>query len=513
MSKLPFTHHSQSKYTLGKDLNLLPFDLFNHVQADRLHPLDDNGEPMLNPDVQIKLDRQNKLEADLRVIPLRYGRLAAGGVYYRAASHYNEEQEKAKIDNEHKTLMKELEDIKSQLAAITDFTSWANFELPEDKRERQNIYDLLLRAKYKTCETKKETCNSNARVVDDVTADAIKIGHSDFLRLFAVDFPEHWYPNITIKTDGVWIVPVSNDIILLAEERATTTDHPKKDLSKPVLHFPCSYKELQDFMDWLGGGISSYVDSDKLDKFLEKKISDLSAAEAESKTMENTLAAEAIVPNESGLDISAKEPLTQASADEVVFSYVSPTEVMVKCGSKRAASYKQIDLGFKKEKNPKAWNVFLDHLKSGKSSINFGKSGTTYYDNTRKIYKSISDKLVDFLKTKLKIPFPHDFKLFEKDKTAGPGIYKSNFRIGKYNTNSIGVEDLSDDKLMADIKKCITEQEKLNRANRGDDVAETQSEEIQERIIPLLMEAQSRGLIADKGMQTYLNALNPPEHD
>lgn len=224
-------------------------------------------------------------------------------------------------------------------------------------------------------------------------------------------------------------------------------------------------------------------------------------------------AAEAVAPKENSLDISAKEPLIPASANEVVFSYVSPTEVMVKCGNKRAASYKQLDLGFKKEKKPKAWNVFLGHLKSGKSSIDFGKSGTTDNDNTRKIYKFINDKLVDFLRTKLKMPLPHDFKLFEKDKTAGTGIYKFNFRIGKYNTNSIGVEDLPDDKLMAEIKKCLTEQEKLNRVHRGDKAAETQSEEIRERIIPLLMEAQSRKLIDDKAMKSYMNALNPPEHD
>jgi hypothetical protein len=224
-------------------------------------------------------------------------------------------------------------------------------------------------------------------------------------------------------------------------------------------------------------------------------------------------AAEAVAPKENSLDISAKEPLIPASANEVVFSYVSPTEVMVKCGNKRAASYKQIDLGFKKEKKPKAWNAFLDLLKSGKSSIDFGKSGTTDNDNTRKIYKFINDKLVDFLRSKLKMPLPHDVKLFERDKAAATGIYKINFRIGKYNTNSIGVEDLPDDKLMAEIKKCLTEQEKLNRVHRGDKAAETQSEEIRERIIPLLMEAQSRKLIDDKAMKSYMNALNPPEHD
>jgi hypothetical protein len=224
-------------------------------------------------------------------------------------------------------------------------------------------------------------------------------------------------------------------------------------------------------------------------------------------------AAEAVALKENSLDISSKEPLIPASANEVVFSYVSPTEVMVKCGNKRAASYKQIDLGFKKEKKPKAWNAFLDLLKSGKSSIDFGKSGTTDNDNTRKIYKFINDKLVDFLRSKLKMPLPHDVKLFERDKAAATGIYKINFRIGKYNTNSIGVEDLPDDKLMAEIKKCLTEQEKLNRVHRGDKTAETQSEEIRERIIPLLMEAQSRKLIDDKAMKSYMNALNPPEHD
>ncbi len=215
-------------------------------------------------------------------------------------------------------------------------------------------------------------------------------------------------------------------------------------------------------------------------------------------------AAGTVALKENSLDINASEPLIQASANEVVFSYVSPNEVMVKCGNKRAASYNQIDLGFKKEKNPKAWNDFLGLLKSGNSSINFGRSGNSSYDKTRKIYKSINDKLVEFLTTKLKMPLPHDVKLFERDKTAGTGIYKLNFKIGKYNTNSIGVEDLTDDKLMGEIEKCHTELEKLTRTNRGDKNAESQSEAIRERLIPLLTEAHDRDLITNKQMQTYL---------
>lgn len=207
--------------------------------------------------------------------------------------------------------------------------------------------------------------------------------------------------------------------------------------------------------------------------------------------------------NTTGANMAAFEKSAPAKVNEIVFSYVSPTEVRMKCGSSRSAVYDQLSLGFKKDKNPKAWNAFLNVLKTGKPFFSFGRSRTKEYDNNRKLYEFINGKLIQFLNTEKNMRLPEDFKLYERDKSAGTGIYKINFKIGKYNANSIGVEELTNDKLMEEIEKCNDEKNRLNR--RGDKDAESQLEEIQERFIPLLMEAHDRGLITGNKIQTYQN--------
>jgi len=243
MSKPTFLNSLNSKYILGKELNLLPLELFHLVKAGSLHPLDDNGEPILNPDVQIKLDSRKNLEKELRVMPLRYGTLETGKVFSnRAASHYDKEQEKSNLDNKNNALLKELEDIKSQLAAISDFTSWASFELPEDKRERQSIYNLLLRAKYKTCDTKKENSNSNAKVVAEEptpTATKTAVPKESSLDIRAKELLTNKQTEEIIKAMTVIRVSDTEIIIKHGNEEITATcgDMGFKSNAKPWLMF------------------------------------------------------------------------------------------------------------------------------------------------------------------------------------------------------------------------------------------------------------------------------------
>jgi len=387
MPKPTFSHHLQSEYISAQHLNLLPFELFNHVQAGRLNPLDEyTGQAIPRPDV---LRMKKKMEKILyafkhsTLTPIQLGNVLTklDGTIERARLKKKHQIPVTKVEKQILCARQEYFRLEDKLKAITDIFDWTTYDLPENTILAQKDLNLLLNSYFHKDEVRK-------------------IG-------FNVETP------------------------LPAQEEPGS------------------------------------------------------------------------MPPKAPAPIEESAP---APVNEVVFSYMSPTEVMVKCGNKRAASYDQISLGFKKVKNPKAWNVFLEILKSGNPSVSFGKSRTKYNDNTRKMFEFINDKLVVFLNTKMKMHIPQDFKFYEKDKAAGTGIYKFNFRIGKYNTNSIGAEDLTDDKLMAEIEKCHTKQKKL--IHRGDDVAENESEKIKERLIPLLTEAHDRNLITDKEMQTY---LNPPE--
>ena len=76
----------------------------------------------------------------------------------------------------------------------------------------------------------------------------IQIGYSDFLRLCMVDDPNDFLYGFKVRKDGVWVIPPSNDVYLTPEERAVLSEHPKKDLTIPALAFPCSIKQLYDFL-------------------------------------------------------------------------------------------------------------------------------------------------------------------------------------------------------------------------------------------------------------------------
>lgn len=81
------------------------------------------------------------------------------------------------------------------------------------------------------------------------------IGYTDFLRLWRVENPEKLCDGYLLKPDGLYLdIPEvgSNKFarflaILSAEERAAVMEHPEDDISKPVLRFPCSVRQLLEF--------------------------------------------------------------------------------------------------------------------------------------------------------------------------------------------------------------------------------------------------------------------------
>ena len=78
------------------------------------------------------------------------------------------------------------------------------------------------------------------------------VGYADFIKLFKVRDPQNWLPGIIVKPDGVWVVPPRDDDSLTPGERAFLSDHIYKDLSRPALPFPGTYKQLDIFLSWLG---------------------------------------------------------------------------------------------------------------------------------------------------------------------------------------------------------------------------------------------------------------------
>ena len=129
MSKLPFTHHLQSEYTPGKDLNLLPFELFNHVKAGRLHPFDkDTGQPIPRPDAQRIKKRLEEIKQEIKVLPLANGKIDA---LYRGQG---KEDEKRKLELQAEALQKEHDPLSKELDAITDINDWTTYDPQENPK-------------------------------------------------------------------------------------------------------------------------------------------------------------------------------------------------------------------------------------------------------------------------------------------------------------------------------------------------------------------------------------------
>ncbi len=153
MSKLTLPHHLQSGHTRGSELNLSPFELFNHVKAGWLHPLDkDSGRPIPQPDVLKIKKRLEEIAQEIKVLPLAYGKLQTGTVMIKgSSSRCTIEHEKQRLDKRAKELQKEQDSLNKKLKAIADIHDWTTYDPPEYP---QNDYDILQNAYFHNDETK-----------------------------------------------------------------------------------------------------------------------------------------------------------------------------------------------------------------------------------------------------------------------------------------------------------------------------------------------------------------------
>lgn len=89
-------------------------------------------------------------------------------------------------------------------------------------------------------------------ILDSESARQIQVGYCDFVRLCRVDDPTQWVRWLSIRPEGVWISPPPDGTHLELTERALWYEHPNKDVTKPLLIFPCSLLQLQDFLETAG---------------------------------------------------------------------------------------------------------------------------------------------------------------------------------------------------------------------------------------------------------------------
>ncbi|MBK7234813.1 MAG: hypothetical protein IPI02_03975 [Sterolibacteriaceae bacterium] len=79
------------------------------------------------------------------------------------------------------------------------------------------------------------------------------VGYADFTRLCRVNDPGNWQPGLRLESDGVYVdVESISGANLFHTERSELLQHPKKDLTQPILSFPCSLRELQTFLEQVG---------------------------------------------------------------------------------------------------------------------------------------------------------------------------------------------------------------------------------------------------------------------
>lgn len=78
----------------------------------------------------------------------------------------------------------------------------------------------------------------------------MNIGYADFLRLLKVGGnPTEWTTRLAVRENGVFVRPLEPALPVTVEERAILAEHPLKDLTKPILAFPCSLDQLRQFVN------------------------------------------------------------------------------------------------------------------------------------------------------------------------------------------------------------------------------------------------------------------------
>lgn len=95
------------------------------------------------------------------------------------------------------------------------------------------------------------------------------IGYADFIRLCNVENPTELAPWAKLEQDGIYIVAPDASVLLFPGERAVLTEHPFKDLTKPVLSFPCTLEELISTTENIG--MAGCICEEELKIFLQQE--------------------------------------------------------------------------------------------------------------------------------------------------------------------------------------------------------------------------------------------------
>ena len=77
----------------------------------------------------------------------------------------------------------------------------------------------------------------------------MNVGYADFVLLCQVNDPDTWDDALSVREDGVYVKPLTDDCAISPEERAVLAQHPSGNLNDPALRFPCTLDDLQRFLD------------------------------------------------------------------------------------------------------------------------------------------------------------------------------------------------------------------------------------------------------------------------
>jgi hypothetical protein len=153
---------------------------------------------------------------------------------------------------------------------------------------------------------------------------------------------------------------------------------------------------------------------------------------------DQTLAAKTVVPKESSLDTSAKEPLTDEQAEEIIKAMtvirVSDTEIIIKHGNEEIDATCEDDIGFKSYAKP--WQMFMDILQDPKHQYCVGRYDKKNpvnkrdYNSKVQLFNSFSKKFIAFINDKFSLFLPGNFNIFQNMKhKERAGIYQAKFRV------------------------------------------------------------------------------------
>jgi len=96
-----------------------------------------------------------------------------------------------------------------------------------------------------------------------------RITYNEFSIIFRIEYENRnkWLTNFDVRDDGIYIKAreTYGGCFLTPEELAVLTEHPAGNLSEPALRFPCSKKDLTEFIDFYG--LRGCYDSEALASF------------------------------------------------------------------------------------------------------------------------------------------------------------------------------------------------------------------------------------------------------